>query len=721
MQLKKLYIFLILSAAAQINAAESVINYSSPKTVYDFQFKGDTVLVATSGGLYSIASPYTEGTLSASTVSSPDPNITALCYDAEGNLWTGSSQGYLTRRGRGGKITSSKSYFSAGWGITSLFSRGKFLIVGSNNGLSLFNTETMSVEKNSTRFGNFSGSKVNIIRIVKDTLFAGLDEGVARLLISGDRLTTSNFYDPSIWDVKVTKEPVKALETVSGQLKNYSKPAALFKGKLLHTDSTNLYYGTELVGSFPSHITVIKARDKQTCWIGTEHEFFYSWDGAQLKNYTIGGMSLNYANKILVTRNGGLWVMPRIGGMQYPWWRAFNFFSGNTWSVYSPANSPQMGNSFGDDMDSRAMAESSDGRIWLGTSGGQIKCFNPALNDWSRYCNFARNFGDGKFYHTVFTCPDPDWAKCDAIAQDSSGYMWFTCWQSLYGSLICYDPRFEPDAQQTDPSKAHYRRFFPQDHVNYSFIPRSLIVDKSGNIILGGEEGKITVFRHNGDPLKNGITVVNTFTDKGIVNDMSTTDDLITRIATSEGIFEYDPLTNKLTEMEEIGAVVSAIEHENQHILWMGVPGEGVVRLNLANESRSTFSITHGLISNIVTDLEIDRENGVLWVGTALGVSRLALGYKLTTNSSSDVNVFPNPYSRSRHDEIKFRNLPPKSNVIIYSSGGKMVSRAEQIRDGVEGAFCIWKPSTELAPGTYFYSVQSAGKSSRKGKILITP
>jgi len=431
-------------------------------------------------------------------------------------------------------------------------------------------------------------------------------------------------------------------------------------------------------------------------------------------------MSLTYANKILVTRTGNLWVMPRIGGLNMPWWRGFNSLTGNTWNVYSPANIPQMGY-YGDNMDHRGIAESSDGRIWLGTSGGQIKCFNPALNDWSRYCNFAKNFGDGKFYHSYTTCPDPDWAKCDAIAQDSSGYMWFASWQSVHGCLICYDPRFEPDALQADPSNAHYRRFFPQDHANYSHIPRSLIVDKSGNIILGGEEGKITVFRHNGDPLKNGITVLNTFTDKGIVNDMSTTDDLITRIATSDGIFEYDPQANKLTEMEELGAAVSAIEHENQHILWMGVPGEGVIRLNLTNESRSTFSTTQGLVSNDVTDLEIDRGNGFLWVGTALGVSRLALGYKLTTNSPSDVNVFPNPFCRSRHDEIKFRNLPPGSKVIIYSSGGNMISRAEQIRDGIEGAFCIWKPSTKLAPGTYFYSVQSAGKSSRKGKILITP
>ena len=146
--------FILFITVVLVQTAESIINYSTTTTIHDFLFKSDSLLIATSGGLYSTGSPYTEGKLFSSSASSPDPLIIALCRDKKGNIWTGSSQGYLTKRTPGGKISLSVSYLSSGWRINGFIPLGKYLVVGSNKGISLFNTETMEAEKNATSFGD---------------------------------------------------------------------------------------------------------------------------------------------------------------------------------------------------------------------------------------------------------------------------------------------------------------------------------------------------------------------------------------------------------------------------------------------------------------------------------------------------------------------------------------------------------------------------------------
>jgi ligand-binding sensor domain-containing protein len=707
--------FIILISVLLAQAAEAIINYSTTTTIQDFLFlKSDSVLVATSGGLYSTGSPYTEGKLFSSSASSPDPLIIALCRDKKGNIWTGSSQGYLTKRTPGGKISLSVSYLSSGWRINGFIPLGKYLVVGSNKGISLFNTETMEAEKNATSFGDLSSSQINVIKIIGDTLYGGLNDGIVK--IHKDSLYTANFYDPSIWRVEKKDDPVNSIIRISGKIKGYSGPAILYNGKVLRAEDGDLYYGSTKIFSLPSRVTVLK-ENGNICWIGTEKDYFYSWDWNQLINYSIKGMSFTYVNKILVSSDGTLWALPRVDGI--PWWKAINSFVADDWNIYSPHLIPNMG-WMGENEDSRGMAQSPDGRVWFGLSGGHIKCFDPASNGWSRFCIPFNDYGEGKLYQSI-DCFRYAWAKCDAIAVDSSGFMWFSVFDSYFGSLICYDPRYNPDSDQADPVKAHYRHFFPLDDPNHSKTFRSLIVDKSGTIFAGGEEGTVIAFRHNGNPLKDGVTVIAAFAGKGKVNDMSTSDDLITRIVTSKGVYEYNPETRQLTEMEGFGPEVTSVEHENPFTIWFGTNESGLIRYNLVNETKSFITTSQGLISDKITDLEIDRANGVLWAGTDLGVSRISLGYKLTSNKSSDILVFPNPFFQARHSELIFRNLPPGSKVLIYTSNGNLLARTEVMREGIEGAYHVWKPERRLAPGTYFYSVQSSGKLHRKGKILIAP
>ena len=194
-----------------------------------------------------------------------------------------------------------------------------------------------------------------------------------------------------------------------------------------------------------------------------------------------------------------------------------------------------------------------------------------------------------------------------------------------------------------------------------------------------------------------------------------------TLISTLKGLYTYNPYDNSLSEIENIGSVITSLEAEDESNIWMGTVGQGVIRYNLSNESRSQVTTTNGLISDEIADLALDKEKGYLWVATDLGLSRLSIGYKLTSNTNSTITVFPNPFCRSRHSEIYFRNLPPNSKVTIRAVDGGLVAKAKLVRGGNDGAYYSWKPPSKIVPGTYLYSVSSEGQPSKAGKILISP
>ncbi|NLE02017.1 MAG: hypothetical protein GX640_19310, partial [Fibrobacter sp.] len=654
-----------------------------------------------SGGLYILDINKGVGKLQSVTSTSVDPYITALCRDHKNNLWYGTSQGRLVKINPNNSLTLINSYFSVHWSISSIISYKNYLIIGTNNGVSFFNTNTMLSEKSASLFGNSSTSKVNALAVLKDTLFIGIDVGIAKVLIAD----SVNLSDPSVWIIDTSGvKPVNSFVVSSNKVSPNSGKSVLFKNKILSSNQNLLISGNQVVLTLPSKITSLKV-DGVRCWIGTELDYFYFWDGQNAIQLSIPGMTFTPVSKLLVDHNGYLWVLPRLSENGL-WQIGIGVFRGDAWSVYSPVSLPLMG-TFGGNTDHSALIESrhsKDGetewRIWAGTSSGHVKQYKPEINVWSKYCNFVQHAGDGKFYH-VTDCPSsPDWAKCDAIAQDSSGYIWMSIWKNpsfstSYGAILCYDERYEPDPAQNNPEQAHYRRFFKPGEDGYDENYRCMIVDMYGNIIAGGgtDKGRITVITHKGNPLRNGVTVKLYKELDAKIYDMTTTSDGITRIVTSKGMFLYNGYTNDITPSdEEFGAGITVIKAEDQSVLWYAIPGEGLIRHDLSNGERTVFSSAQGLISTQIFDIALDKKNGYIWVGTDAGLSRLSIGYKVSEkNSKSTILAYPNPFIKSRHSQVYFKNIPSSGSVHIYTTDGRFLADAVLVRKGDQGAFFTWK------------------------------
>jgi hypothetical protein len=744
------YIILFFSLVIVPSTAlpfERFANFTSTLTVNDFAFSDDTVWAATSGGLFRYVRSIGSGTLFSNPSFFPDPAISAVCVDAKNNLWAASQKGYLTHRQSKGKTVSFSNYATAGWTITDIASYGKYLIIASDKGCSVFDTDKKTAIKNATGLGAFFLSPiVNTIAVYynknqHDTILAlGCQKGVARLSLINNNIEKANFYDPSIWRIDTSlAKPVKSFVIRHDSLLALTIPGAVVNNVLVtgvnDTLRGTLYADTLKKTTLPSIITSVAVSPTNECFVGTTLNYFYRWNLNDTANVSIEGPAFMWVNRVFVDREGITWVCPQIAATIPQPKQGFYSFEKNTWQHFTPIQYPDMG-AYLSDGPMYGVTEDRFGRMWFGTAGGQVKRFNRVDRTWAKYCVGAHAFGLGDFFQST-TCHTPDWAKVDAIALDSSGFIWITSWFNDFGSLLAYDPAYEPVSTATTPESRHYRFFFPLNDANWSEQIQCLYVDVAGNIfVCDGTTGKIQIFRHNGNPLRDGLQSVANFNGFGTTYDAAATRDSLTYIATTNGFFTYGApgksirkglcvrswigASPSLTIIDSTLTEIKTVEVEDERILWLGTVSGGLIRYDLLDNTSTIIDESSGLLSNNVQDLSIDRKNGYLWIATDRGVSRYSIGYPVDQKNTGPAQVYPNPYSMRRHVEVVFAKLPTKSTVQVYSVNGALVTTLSPVEAGANGSVCTWKPSRGTVPGMYLYSIRSSG-TIRQGKLIITP
>ncbi len=707
--------------------AQKITNFTSPKRVYDFAFNGENVWVATSGGLFCYNIETGEGYLRPAESSFPDPRIRALTFDNTGNLWAASEDGYLLRKDSKGGEYVNNSYVSAGWRILDMIAVDKYLIIASDKGVSLFDTQKKSVVKNATRIGTFVSSQIYTIAIERGFLYIGGESGVAVLTLPIENIENANFYDYSIWQtIDTAIGPVYGFLSINDTLRPFTTPAARFRNAILTGDSNRVIASGAKDDTlrFGSVVTTIAVQNVNRCWIGTEEDFFWLWDGAEIRQIRIDGPTFASANRVLVDNRGILWVLPYGWGvadytaLPVPWWLGINSFDGNKWRKFGPAEYPGMGH-MATSTKAEAILQTRDGRIWFGFEGGQIKCHNPLDGSWIHYCIFGQGEGNGAFVKVKGPCPESDWGKCDAIAQDSAGYMWISSWNNYKGSLICY----LPSADESNDLAGRYRRFPPMGEFN---VPdpadiNTITVDKTQNIIYGTENGELYIARYDKNPLTDSIYIIKKVSNLRKIFKAVTLSDNTTLIVSADGIHRYKPSDNSLTRIKNFdNQNITTLDCENDYVLWYGIPNEGVVRYEMTNDEKKVFNREQGLISTQINDIHVDKKNGYVWIATDKGLSRLSLGYTSAAPMAKKITAFPNPFSRRKHEVIYFRDIPIDAKLHIHSLNGNLVAIPKLVTKGEGGAYYEWEPPLSLPPGTYFYVVVTP--SMRKsGKMILSP
>lgn len=719
---KILFILPFIATASLSLSAERIVSFTSAKTVYDFVFVGDVVWVGTSGGLFRYQIGTDNWLIRPITSEYPDPSIRALAF-SNGNVWSASHDGYLMRTAWDGSEYINTAYVSAGWKITDLLILGPYLVVGSTKGVSLFDMGKHEVVKNAIQLGDFPTAQVYTLTIHDSHLYVGTETGTAMLKDSVQNISKANFYDPSIWKTDTSVYPVHSfLADSTGKLNPYRGLSERYNGFPLTADSlfsVTLHATDTTTIPFGSRVTAMKVLDANKCWLGTEEHFFYYWTAEHFKQITIPGPTFSGVNRVCVDRAGKVWVLPYgLGeGRDFytpPWWLGINTFDGQTWVNYGPDSIPEMGH-MGSSTEARAIMQSRDGKMWFGFKGGQVKSCDPDGDGWMHYCVFGQEQGNGAFVKTEGKCPESDWGKCDAIAQDSLGFMWISSWNNFAGSLLCYDPDPEEDSELT----GRYRRFPPLGNKEIIAEVSAIAVDRENNILYATGSGTLNVAQYTGNPIKEGITIDKTFTGLQKVYDIVVLPEGVSLVLAAGGVFQFNPEDGSFEANEDFENGITSMDVENANVIWYGVPGKGVVRHDFLNDEKTVVGRAQGLMSEQVNDVCVDTKNGYVWIASDYGLSRLTLGYGERPATGDGEVVFPNPYSRSRHSVITFQNVPQGATVRVHGLNGNLVGKPELVRKSTSGSYFQWKPPSHLTPGTYFYAIVTSDDRTT-GKLIVT-
>jgi len=730
----------VLFCAAAAFAAEGVVNYSSVITVGDFLAAGDTLWAASSGGLAAHNLRNGGKTLVSNAKIFPDPYLTALCRDSRGNVWIGSRGGYLYRRTPQGQFAVFPSYKHSGWGITCLFPYGGLIVVGSDRGVSLFDPAKGVAVKNAAGISTFSNPRVNAVSASGDTLFLGCGEGVAYLdSLDAAPLAQRNFYDPGIWKKRAGwSGPAVSFVNTGGSAAADSVPSVIFRGFLLRAVKlAEAAAGADTVwnialewdeGGMRRSVKIAPAGNvlklynegDNQLWIGTDDRYYYSYDGeagAAPVQHRIEGLALKHGVRAALAPNGDVWVLPVVTGA---WHDGIYRYDGRNWYVYNNGTHSGRFGYIGET--SRGIlgaAFGRDGTFWAGTWGGNVKHIDPSKNTVGQFILGNGDFKTVSYYSDG--APYDAWGKVDALAVDSSGYLWASAYDHNSGSVICYDPRYTPASSEQDPVKAHYRWFFSEPSLKTINITE-LSVDAGGRLYAyDAPQNRLTVFRHGGSPLKDSIAVDTTYSSFGAVAAVRAAPGGGVYIAGTMGLAKIPAGSLNVEIIDNTLANGSDLAVQG-NILWLGTRTEGVLRYDADKKEKKRFGEAEGLPSDNVLSVALDGKKGYLWILTDAALSRLDIGRAAKPERKEAVRVFPNVFSLGARgqgaSQITFARLEPRSTVFVYSVNGALVAKASSEYFTENEWRAAWTPKRAMTPGTYIAVIKPSGK---RAKILLKP
>lgn len=766
--------FLSLSLSA---SSTDLIGFSSVTQINDIVEREDLMWIATPGGLFSY-NPQTEEQFHYRDLEDmPDLNIISMTLDSSGFIWAGTEKGYLYKIDKNGRVSRNSNYFASNWHINDIEIFGKYLLLGSNDGFSLFDTEEMKVIQSTSTIGTFSSPTINSIDVIvgsmKDSvetknikrIYLGMTDGYAWYDILNDTLHKENFFNSTIWDEKRDGNPVSKIILYSDSLISSNNEMVIHNGKFYYRLDNKVYQGEDVVIELDNEIkngdktvfydngpSVLYSGSKNL-WVGSNFQSLFYLSDSGKHQVELEGLKFMTTNKVFVASDGTLWIMPNTGspgaGTQTPNIGVSSYKDG-AWRFYEKNK-----NNFGklaDYYDSFGMAEDKDGNMWFGFSGANVKKYDVKNSKWYRY-EIAHDS------RTHFKLLDNDnyggWGKSDVLICDSLGYVWSGAWRSPdAGSLLCFDPSV------VDHQEGDYKYFFPEASGYYQFNLLAMANDACGNIIIGGDAssgGGLIMFSYDGNPIKNGITTFeygnNSFPKLSVVYDIASAPDSTSWVASGSGLFIYsnkkgenidsrsfnDIATSGTINSIEIGGI-SRIYDSTYVTLWTSITEGGIIKstvayakdeqgyiggLRLVDDSVKVFNTESGLISNSINHITLDKNTGYLWAASNDGVIGIFDGNPFVQHTDSkQISIFPNPYIKSRHEKITFQHLAPEAQVMVYTLDGRIVanineSNSEHVKTGNEWTY-YWTPSDKIKAGTYIYTGTTRGDKGY-GKLLIIP
>ena len=161
--------------------------------------------------------------------------------------------------------------------------------------------------------------------------------------------------------------------------------------------------------------------------------------------------------------------------------------------------------------------------------------------------------------------------------------------------------------------------------------------------------------------------------------------------------------------------------------IWIGSLENGISKYDPQTERFTNYFMPNApLLSNYITSLGYEPEEGLLLIGTPDGLNTKEIGSQINnTQEFGKVVAYPNPFYPAQHSEVRIINLPTISmpagtNICrVYDSSGALVSELKQD----EFSRFTWNGTNnkgkKCSSGIYFYVVSDQNGNTKRGKIAL--
>ncbi|MCB0523489.1 MAG: hypothetical protein R3A50_15130 [Saprospiraceae bacterium] len=239
------------------------------------------------------------------------------------------------------------------------------------------------------------------------------------------------------------------------------------------------------------------------------------------------------------------------------------------------------------------------------------------------------------------------------VVVDQAGYKWFVL--AFNAGVMVYDSGADIDS----PSDDRYKIFTTANSVLPTNTINCLAVDLDGDVWVGTQQGAISF-----ECGSNVFSVDNPCVGRR-------------RIVTVDGFNGY------LLETEDVRSI--AIDGANRK--WFGTTNGIFVQSADGLTQEANFTDTNSpLFDNAITDIEINPNNGEVWIGTEKGV----LSLRGEATEGGKVNrktayAYPNPVQPGYDGPIAIKGLARDANVKITDAAGNLVYEGKSL-----GGQAVW-------------------------------
>lgn len=730
---------LLFASVAHAQPLRDWTNYTDVNDVNAITSKGDTLWLATNGGLVRILqSDLTNEVRLTNADGLGDNQLRFVTIDSNGVLWCGGENGRLSRRRHDHSWTVYPFEDENGLPIrlnAAAPGPDGFLWVASDKGVHKFDTERNGgeIKESYTRIGDWPDeSEMRDILVNSGRIWTVGIAGFAFADLDDPFLLDRSHWDASDGPVCNTLEASGAGIVVGGGFGLFGfgpasdtppppplpsdSPFGVLSALqdvqdlsrchdslwIAFADGYGLRFGKlniadYIPGATPSGFTSVHCTD-QAVYFGQTDGGVWRLKGGAWTHIELNGPLDNNLGDIAVDDEGRVWNAHTNRGASF-------LAEGGEWNTIPYILAGPGGPATSVDV-------APDGSIWFGIFGGGVWRVDPddPLNA-AAAINYKKPNSSLMWVQNPSRPQDFEYVVVQDVVVDKQGRVWAANAFADSGAVIAWN------------DNSCWGRFDANDGIS-SNSPIVLYPLDSSILVGSGSAGIMEInFREplcsGGEPVIQIPRISQRTTANGLPSDIvisllyDRSDSLW--VGTNLGLARYARDRRRFFEVEmpaEAGLTVNALAVDANNGVWIGTTLGLVVR---EADGAMTFynSRNSGLVGDHVSEIDIDQRTGEVWIATRSGISQTRGPLPTADNIESTV-AYPNPFIMGEAKRVRF-NAPSGSRVIITTVSGHQVTDIDS-DVGWDGR----NASGELvATGVYLFAVRSPAGDFGHGKIAV--